>query len=175
MKCNRVRRYALGLTGLFLIPPLVWIGIVLMAPTAWARRHVIAALEAHSGRSVTLEGLAVPLLGGVELSGLAFGSPKNTDDPWLKAEKLRLNISLGDLLQGKIEPWSIEIDGGVLRVLRRADGSLELADFILPPPRETGTRGRATPGRNKSPSVFHSATVTVIDEPSKTLLAPTEC
>jgi AsmA-like C-terminal region len=170
MKCDRVRRYAFGLTGLILIPPLLWIAIVLMAPTAWARRRVIAALEARSGRSVSLERLAVPLFGGVELTGLAFGSPKNTNDPWLKAEKLRLNISVCELLQGKIEPCSIEIDGSVLRVLRRADGSLELADFILPPPKESGTRGRADGGPEKISILFHSATVTVIDEPSKTLL-----
>ena len=54
MKCHRIRRYALGLAGLFLIPPLLWIGVVLVAQTGWARRHVIAALEASSGRSVGL-------------------------------------------------------------------------------------------------------------------------
>jgi AsmA-like C-terminal region len=169
MKCNRVRRYALGLTGLILIPPLLWIGIVLVAPTAWARGRVVAALEAHSGRSVTLEGLAVPLFGGVELTGLAFGSPKNTDDPWLKAEKLRLSISLCEIFQGKFEPRSIEIDGGVLRVLRRADGSLELADFILPPPKSISARSRTDEPERIAVS-FHGATVTVLDEPSKTLL-----
>ena len=80
MTCHRIRRYALGLIALLLIPPLLWIGVVFLAGTSWARRQVVAALEARSGRSVSLDGLAVPLTGGVELSGLAFGSPKNTDD-----------------------------------------------------------------------------------------------
>ena len=48
---------------------------------------------------------------GVELTGLAFGSPKNTDDPWLKAEKVRLEISLCQLLAWEGRAWSIEIDG----------------------------------------------------------------
>jgi AsmA protein len=170
MKCNRARRYALGLAGLFLIPLLLWIGVVLLAPTAWARKQVIGALEARSGRSVSLKRLAVPLLGGVELTGLSFGSPKSSDDPWLTAEKLRLNISVCELLQGKIEPSSIEIDGSVLRVLRRSDGSLELADFILPPPREPGARSHTETGALRIAILFRSATVTVIDEPSKSLL-----
>ena len=102
---------ALGLAGLALIPPLLWIGVVLVAPTAWARRHVVAALEASSGRSVALAGVSVPLLGGVELKGLAFGSPKSTDDPWLKAKNLRLDISVCQLVLGKFEPCSIEVEG----------------------------------------------------------------
>ena len=143
MERNRVRRYALGLAGVALIPPLLWIGMVLMAPTAWARRHVVGGdWKRTAGDRSRSAGLSVPFLGGVELTGLAFGSPKNTDDPWLKAEKLRLDISLCELFQGKVGPGSIEIDGGALRVLRRADGSLELADFILPPPRDES--GRAT-------------------------------
>ena len=101
MTFHRIRRYALGLAGLVLIPPLLWVGVVLVARTGWARRHVIAALEAGSGRSVGLTGLSVPLLGGVELTGLAFGSPQNTDDPWLNAENIRLDISLWPALAGQ--------------------------------------------------------------------------
>ena len=151
MTKQRLRRCALGLAGLIAIPPLLWIGVVLLAPTAWARRHVVAAMEASSGRSVVLERLDVPLLGGLELSGLTFGSPKNTDDPWLKAEKVRVDVKFGDLLRGKFVPSSIEIEGTSLRVLRRADGSLELADFILPPPKPAGTH-RHDDAPNKSPS-----------------------
>ena len=63
MKCHRVRRYALGLAGLALIPPLLWIGVVLVAPTAWARRHVVAALEAQEWAFGCASGLSVPLAG----------------------------------------------------------------------------------------------------------------
>ncbi len=170
MKCHRVRRYALCLAGLALIPPVLWIGVVLVAPTAWARRHVVAALEASSGRSVALAGFSVPLFGGVEMTGLSFGSPKSTDDPWLKARALRLDISMWQLALGKVEPFSIEVEGSDLRVLRRADGSLELADFILPPPPQKNSRHREEDRPERITFRFRDATVTVIDEPSESLL-----
>jgi AsmA-like C-terminal region len=170
MTCHRVRRYALGLAGLALIPPLLWIGVVLVAPTAWAKRHVTAALAASSRRSVALSGCSVGLFGGVELTGLSFGSPKSTDDPWLKAAKLRLDLSLCQLVLGTIEPRGIEVEGGELRVLRRADGSLELADFILPPPRAKNSRQREDSGPERITVQLHDAAVTLIDEASTSLL-----
>ncbi len=84
MTPHRVRRLALGLIGLLLLPPLLWVGVVLVAPTAWATRQLTGALEARTGRSVRLEGLAVQLLGGVRVTNLEIGSPQNADDPWLR-------------------------------------------------------------------------------------------
>ncbi len=165
MACHRIRRYALGLAGLLLVPPLLWIGVVLVAPTSWAKRHVVAALEAGTKRSVALSGLSVPLLGGVEFTGLSFGSPQSVDDPWLKAKKVRLGISICQLMTGKFEDCSIEIEGSELRVKRREDGSLELADFILPPPRETSARRHQEDESERISIAFHDASVVVIDEP----------
>ena len=176
MKCSRIRRYALGLTGLILDPTALVDRNCSDGPdgvgqTARCRGTGSPAAGARS-RS---KALTVPLFGGVELTGLAFGSPKSTDDPWLKAEKIRLNISVCDLFQGKIEPRSIEIDGGELRVLRRADGSLELSDFILPPPKKRPFVAiTQTVEPERIAFLFHGATVTVIDEPLKVGLAPAE-
>ncbi len=170
MTFHRMRRFALGLIGLVLIPPLLWIGVVVVAQTGWARRHVISALEASSGRSVGLKGLSVPLFGGVELTGLAFGSPQNTEDPWLNADKIRLDIGLGQLLRGRLEPTAVVMHGGTIRVLRRADGSLELADFILPPPKNNKSSGRASHAPQRIAVQIRGGTVTLIDEPSQTCL-----
>ena len=168
---RRVRRFALGVAGLALIPPLLWICVVLVAPTAWAKRRVVAALEAGSGRSVALSGLSVGLLGGVELTGLSFGSPQSHDDPWLKAEKIGLDLSVCQLIKGKIESCAIDVAGTELRVKRRADGSLELADFILPPPpREKNSRQRDGDDQERIAIAFRDASVSVIDEPSQTVL-----
>ncbi len=153
---NRVRRYALGLAGVALIPPLLWIGVVLIAPTAWARRHVAAALAASSGRSVALSGLTVPLLGGVEFRGLSFGSPKNTDDPWLKAEHVRLDVSACRLLMGKIGPCSIDIDGCAMRVLRRLTGASSWPTSSCR--RHEKTAGGRTKKMKPSGSTFNFAT-----------------
>jgi uncharacterized protein involved in outer membrane biogenesis len=170
MARHRIRQYALGLAVLALIPPLLWIGVVVAAPTAWAKRHVVRLLEVGSGRSVTLAGVSVPLLGGVELKGLAFGSPKSTGAPWLKTRNVRLGIGVCQLFSGRFEPQSIEVDESELRVLRRADGSLELADFIVPTTRETSSRHRDEDVSERISFAFHNSTVTVIDEPSSTLL-----
>ena len=169
MTRHRVRRCALAFACLVMIPPILWIAVVVLAPTPWVRKHVVAALEKSSGRSVVLERLAVPLRGGIELSGIAFGSPGNTNDPWLKAEKVRLDINFCDLLRGKVEPASIEVEGSEFRVLRRADGSLELADFIAPPV-EPRNPGATASGLERIDIHFHGATILVIDMPSKTHL-----
>jgi hypothetical protein len=132
MAIHRFRRFALVLAGLVLLPPLLWIGVLVVAPTPWAKRHVIAALEARTGRPVRLESLSVQPLGGVRLTKLEIGSPGNVDDPWFKAASIRIEIGLARLATGKFEPTAIDADGLNLRVLRRADGSFELADFVAP-------------------------------------------
>ena len=55
--------------------------------------------------------------------------------------------------------------------MRRADGSLELADFILPPQKrqKSPRRRRRRTGANRRPD-SRARTVTLIDEPSKTRL-----
>ena len=138
MKCHRVRRYALGLAGLALIPPLLWIGVVLMAPTAWARRHVVAALEASSGRSVALAGLSVPLLRWSRADGLDVRLAKEHGRPLAQGGEGSARYQrVPSSCRGKSSLARSRSREATLRVLRRADGSLELADFILPPPRET--------------------------------------
>ena len=128
MKSCRVRLFVSILVGIILIPPILWIGVVMVAPTGWAKRHVVAALEARTHRSVRVEGLSVCLLGGIHLTSLEIGSSQNSDDPWLKTTDLRLDVNLPQLLWGKMEPSLVQVEGVKLRVLRRRDGSFELAD-----------------------------------------------
>ncbi len=170
MTSRRIRWYALLLAAIILAPPLLWLAVVLVAPTDWARRHVVAAIEARSGRKVSLERLSVPLLGGVQLRGLAIGSPQNTDDPWLKIASLQLDINVYQLCLGRLEPTVVEVEGGVLRVLRRADGTLELADLMEP--RAKDDRSGGTLHRTPGPVVvkIRNATVTLIDEASQNRL-----
>ena len=92
----RHRRFCwLGLMiplGVLLAPPLLWILIVLVAPTNWARSHVIAKLERSSRRSVQLDDLHVCLDGGIELSGLKIGAPRSVGDPWLEAKRIQIDV-----------------------------------------------------------------------------------
>ncbi len=61
----RIRRYALCVFTVLLIPPLLWVGVVLITPTDWAKRQIVAALEAGTRRSVRFERLSARWLGGV--------------------------------------------------------------------------------------------------------------
>ena len=125
MRCVRV--------AVLLIPPLLWVGVVLVAPTDWAKRHVVAALEAANGS-----------LGSPGASVGAAAGRRSTDGPGnrLTADDRRSLAQDGEppsstsacsISSAAISgPRSVEVDGVNLRVLRRADGTLELADLILP-------------------------------------------
>jgi AsmA-like C-terminal region len=169
MTFHRLRRYALYLVAVLLIPPLLWVGAVLIAPTGWANTRVTALLEARTGRSVRLERLSARLLGGIRLTNLAIGSPRSALDPWLRIADLRLDISLLDLFRGKLQPHILELDGMNLRVLRRSDGSLEIADLIQ---LDTKAKSLSDHHRDLGGFAFHiqSGDLTLIDEASQTRL-----
>ncbi len=158
--------------GVLLTPPILWILIVLVAPTHWARSHVIARLERSSGRSVQLDDLSVCLNGGIELTGLKIGAPRSVGDPWLEAKRIRLDVSPWQLLRGKCEPTNLQADEATLRVLRRKDGSLELADLVILDGDGAAT-SRNQPhhcGPSKLNTKIQQARILLIDEPSHTQL-----
>ncbi|MHB1559724.1 MAG: DUF748 domain-containing protein [Isosphaeraceae bacterium] len=169
MNLRRWRRYAWIAGGVAAIPPVLWLLIVLVAPTGWARRQVVARLEARSGRRVSLEGVSVGLFGGIHLTNLEIGSPKDTADPWLRAADIQLDFGPWRMLQGHCRPSQVDVDGVELRVLRRKDGSVELADLIRPmaPP---GSGGSSHAAESRISVRVHGAQVLVVDEPSGTRL-----
>jgi len=142
----------------------------LIAPTGWAKGHLVAALEARSGRRVRLEALSVRWLGGVRLTNLEIGSPQSIDDPWLKTANIRLDIGLKQLLLGRFVPTSLQVDGADLRVLRRADGTLELADFLGPRAARRSPPDRKNRGPGRLAIEIRAGNLSLIDEPSKTRL-----
>jgi hypothetical protein len=169
MTFRRLRRYALYLVAALLIPPFLWVVAVLIAPTGWANERVTALLEARTGRSVRMESFSARLLGGIRLTNLEIGSPKNVVDPWLRIVNLRLDISLLDLCRGRLQPQVLELEGMKLRALRRADGSFEFADLIRP---DTTAKTASEDDRDHGEFAFHirSSDLTIIDETSKTRL-----
>jgi hypothetical protein len=169
MTSHRLRRYALYLVAALLIPPLLWVGAVLIAPTGWAKTRVIALLEARTGRPIRLERLSLGFLGGVRLTNLEIGSPRRALDPWLRIADLRLDIILLDLFRGKFQPQILNLEGMKLRVLRRADGTLEIADLIRP---DVTAKNFSEHRHDEGEFVFHirSGDLTIIDEASQTRL-----
>ena len=167
MARRRWRWYVRIVCGLALVPLLLWLAVVLVAPTGWARRQIVARLEARSGRRVALDGVSVGLLGGIRLTNLEIGSPQEIGDPWLKAADVRLDFGLFRMLGGHCKPGRVDVDGVELRVLRRADGTVELADLIRPVPAPHATGSLPTP-EDRVTVQLHRARVTVLDEPTQT-------
>lgn len=167
MKCRWFRRLLMILLGIAVAPALLWCLIVLLAPTNWARKQVITALERSSGRSVDLDRLSVCFGGGLDLTNLKIGAPGSPADPWLEASKLHMDVGVFQILCGRYDGTALDVDGLRLRVRRRADGTFELADLV-------NARGPA--GSTESPScagptnlqirVSH-AQIHLIDEPTQ--------
>jgi AsmA protein len=130
MAFQRGRRYALFMMGIGLGFLFLWIGLLLVVPTNWAKRQVISALESRSGRSVRLDSLSINPLGRLRIANLSIGAPQNTESPWFQAAEIRFDTGLCQLVRGTLKPSTVEIDHATVRVLRRGDGSLELAEFI---------------------------------------------
>ena len=172
MKCRRI--YWLGLSIPFLVlflPLSLWLLLVLVAPTGWAKRHVVAALSKKSGRSVQLDDLRVCFTGGIELSGLKIGAPAAVGDPWLSARRVAIDVGPLELFFGRFEPRTLSVEGAYLRVLRRGDGSLEIADLVAP---TSPTRGHDSQphrcGLCKLNANLHGSQIVVIDHPTRTHL-----
>jgi len=138
MKCRRFRRWSLVLPGLLLIPSLLWLAIVIAAPTDWARTRLAKAIESATGRSVRLDRLSVRLLGGMSLTNLEIGAPGAVEDPWFRAAEITLDLSPFSVFRGRLKPGRLEVHDATVRILRRKDGTLELSDLVRPTGREPG-------------------------------------
>ncbi len=173
MKRRRFCRLGLMIAaGVLAAPVLLWLLIVLVAPTNWARTHVVAALERASGRSVQLDDLDVCLSGAIELAGLRIGAPQAVGDPWLDAPRVRIDVSPWQLLCGKFEPSYLEAERATLRVLRRQDGTLELADLVRPPSSRNGAASSSPHrcGPSKLKAIIRDARIVLLDQPTQTKL-----
>ncbi len=176
MKRTRFRLWWLIPLSVVLVPPLLWMILLLVIPTDWARARFERAVSQATGRSVHLESLRIGVLGGVRLTNLEIGAPGSAKDPWLKVADARLNVTLLQLLFGHARPTDAQVDGISLRVLRRADGTVELADLIPTAPNSaTSTRATTDPGESHCALggievQIHQCQVLVIDEPTGTRL-----
>jgi AsmA protein len=169
MKCRWFRRLLLLPIGVVAAPALLWCLIVLVAPTNWARKHVAAALERSSGRSVDLDSLAVCLTGGIDLRNLRIGAPETADDPWLVAKKVHLDVGVLQIITGRLDATAMDVDGLELRVRRRDDGTFELADLVHSgEPSRRADVAPSSSGPTNLQVVVKRARIHVVDEPTGT-------
>ena len=169
MKCRWFRRLMLIPLGIAVVPVLLWCLIVLVAPTNWARQRVIAALERSSGRSVDLDRLTVCFSGGLDLKNLKIGAPGAPGDPWLDAENVHLDLGVFQMLCGRLDATSLDVDGLRLRVRRRADGTFELADLVRAQETSHNVADQSScAGPTNLQVHVRRAEVRLIDEPTRT-------
>jgi len=171
MKCLRPRKRWRIALGVLLIPPACWAAALALVPTGCARLKIVEGLARASGHKVSLGGVRLGMFGGVYFNNLTLGAPDSGADPWLRAEEVSLNLSVMQLVRGRVEPTEIDLRGVVLRVLRRRDGSVELSDLF----RTEGTaRPRDHGADDREPAVIqmrvHDASVLLVDEPTGTRL-----
>lgn len=175
MKHHRPGRRCQIALGVALLPPVFWVAVLAIIPTDCARESIAERLSKASNREVAIGKIQVGLLGGVYLNDLTIGSPRSEDSPWLKVGEASINVSPIQLLLGKIDPTEVEVSGLYLRVLRRRDGSLELAD-LLKPSLDSHSSSGETAASEGVETVFRvrDSTVIVVDEPTRTRLEFTE-
>ena len=168
--CYCVRHWRI-LLGLVLVPPLLWAAILAVLPTRFARDKIASTLSTSSGRVVKIGALHVGFLGGVHLEDLQIGAPTSGDNPWLTVRSALIDMHLSQLFLGPIEPTQIDVDGMELRILRRADGSIELADFLNPAdPRKISSSLDEPHGNHCVKLGLKNAKIVVVDDPTTTRL-----
>jgi uncharacterized protein involved in outer membrane biogenesis len=177
MNCPfRSRRLFLAILGVFLFPPLLWCGLVTVVPTECARLKIEASLSAATGRAVAVGRVKVGVLGGVSVRDLKIGSSGSTENPWLQVGEASIDVGFLALFRGRVEPSTVTAEGIHLRLLRHADGSLELADLFAPAKGGTPERRETAESEDAGSSeagleiVARNATVVVVDEPTGTTL-----
>lgn len=169
--CFALRRRWLVALGLILFSPIAWCLFVTVVPTACARQAIVERLGKSSGRRVTLGNLRIGLLGAVYLTDLTIGAPDSINKPWLHLREASIDVSLGQLFFGKVQPTNIDAHGLQLRILRRTDGTLELSDFLQTPIDPSNpNRSSPEPDCPELTLSLSDSSITVIDEPTDTHL-----
>lgn len=171
------KRFARILIAVLALPPLFWAAVVFLMPTGWVQRAVVASITKSTRQVVTLDAVRIKPFGGVELLGLRIASQAVADNPWLSVEEIAVDLSLSDLVRGRVEASACVASGLVLRVRRDALGHLEFGDILRQHDGPDGEAIAKSDDDDESRELTISlvnATIHVDDEPSGAKLDFTE-
>jgi AsmA protein len=142
-------------------------------PTCWARQRIARHLAEATGRPARVGSLELGLLGGVRIGRLESFDVGQTQDPWLRVERLDIDLNLASLLIGRLEPGKVMAEGVFVRVRRRHDGTFDLAEMLRSRPAPERMALISARKRRGDPFVIArllKGRAVLIDEPTDTVL-----
>ncbi len=165
---GRLRRIlAAGL----LAPATLWVLLVTLVPTDWARDWLVRALEQRTGREVRIDGVEIGPLGAFHVRGLSLAEAEAEDRPWLEATEVRLKPALRSLLSGRVEVRDVLVRGLNLRVDRAEGGDFVFRDLFRSRPSDGQGGGDSDHDTDREVSwKLADARVSVDDAPTGTRL-----
>lgn len=107
----------------------LYVMVLKLIPTDWARRRLERKLSAATGQHVSIAELSFSVPAGARISGVRIARTE-AGDPWLEAATVQVDLCVGDLLRGRSRPRWVEADGLSLMLKRNRDGDCPIADLI---------------------------------------------
>lgn len=92
---------------------------------------VLPQVEKVLHRPVSLGEISVGLFSGIELRALSVGDPGESE-PLVAAERVLLRFQWLPLLSKRVVIDEVVLEGPRIRLIRRADGSLNISDLLAP-------------------------------------------
>ncbi len=140
-----------GLAALLILGVLILIAVVTLVDPARYRTAVVAAVQASTGRTLSLNGdVGLKLLPccAIEVQQAVLGNPPGfPEGSFLQIESAQLAIRLWPLLaRRQVEIGTVAIDGLQATLLGRKDGSNNWSFASTAPDAEAGPAQRSSPG-----------------------------
>jgi len=132
MRRHSVLYYGIGF--LVFLSLLIFDGYTLIGYLTRAE-NVRAVLSKRIGSSLTFEDHEFHLMEGITLSGVRMSSPSSSSedgDTFFRTDRIRIRMTLLDLLQGKTAPSQITIRNPLLTLRQTEEGELNLQRFLTP-------------------------------------------
>lgn len=126
-----------GIAGAFVAADLA-----LLYRTYLRADYVRAELESYFGRPVKLGDLTAGVFSGVVASG--FEVPGRDRADFLKAERIRITLDKGKLMDGEVSIAAVELHRPLVRLEMDKEGNCELLEFIADVAGRAGTEGAKT-------------------------------
>ena len=111
------------------VPSLVWVAIVLVTPTGWARSRLTTRIEAATGRVVRIGSVRLGFLGDLKINDLSLAEPSDPGNPWLQVGLTSINVNPLRVMMGCCEPTHVAIDQAQVRVWRHKSGEFEFGNL----------------------------------------------